>query len=75
MDRPSRKRLVEITDSGRIAVLGDGSSWLIQPEDRHVTEKWKAGARVRVKGAGEPESVITNKDDGTDARVAYAGPR
>jgi hypothetical protein len=75
MDRPSRKRLVDITDSGRIAVLGDGSSWLIQPEDRHITEKWKTGARVSVAMAGHPESVITNKDDGTDARVAYAGQR
>jgi hypothetical protein len=56
-------------------VLGDGSSWLIQPEDRHITEKWKAGARVSVSMAGHPESVMTNRDDGTDARVAYAGQR
>ena len=75
MDRPSRKRLVEITDGGRIAVLGDGSSWLIEPEDRHITEKWKKGARVNVANAGHPESVITNKDEGTDARAAYAGQR
>jgi hypothetical protein len=75
MDRPSGKRFITLDDNGRIAVLGDGSAWLIDPGDRAIAARWKPGARVKIAGAGQPESVLTNTDVSEDIRVAYAGQR
>jgi hypothetical protein len=75
MDRPSRKRIEAITDSGRMLVLGDGSAWLIEPDDRGIAAGWAVGTRVQVSMKGHPESVITNREDGSEIRVVYAGQR
>ena len=75
MEKPSGKRFMSLDDNGRIAVLADGSAWLIDPADRARAAHWKPGARIRVSLAGEPESIITNADISEQIRVAYAGQR
>jgi hypothetical protein len=75
MEKPSKKVLASLEDSGRIAVLGDGTAWLIDPDHRKRVSRWKIGARVHVSQAGQPESILTNADLSEDARAAYAGQR
>jgi hypothetical protein len=75
MEKPTGKRLASLDDRGRIAVLADGSAWLIDPADRKRAARWKIGVRVKVVQAGHPESILTNTDLSEDIRVAYAGQR
>jgi|WetSurMetagenome_2_1015567.scaffolds.fasta_scaffold93988_3 hypothetical protein len=75
MEKPSKKRLASLEDNGRIAVLGDGSAWLVNPDDRKKVSRWKIGVRVTVSLAGMPESILTNADISQDVRAAYAGQR
>jgi hypothetical protein len=75
MRKPTGHIIHAITDSGRIIVLDDGSSWLIEPDDRKISGKWKPGTRVDVSTVAHPESVIANMENHTAVRGVYAGQR